>query len=111
MALVFNQARPSKEPEEAVDASPAWGKNEVAKIKELVALTNAYSFTTLGSRDAMLESINEKYRTKRYRDYIRSQFKAGHIDEDQIDEIANTLRAIRYCRRTPTAKSYRRDWM
>lgn len=93
---------------EVQKAEPAYGKTQVEYLRESIAWARAA--TNGNVEHTLLNSINERYRGKAYRDHIKASLSQGHVNQNQIDEMRSMLAGIRYCRRTPHAKGYRYQW-
>lgn len=102
MGILFQD----EEKEEAqVATEPEWGKAQLQELKDVIAAANLS-----GHMSTLIDCINTRYRTKPYRDLIKSNQFLGHISDQQIRDMKFVLAGIRHNRRTPHAKAFRYEW-
>jgi len=104
MGIVFEE-EPEPQTEETV-VEPGYGQAQVEILSDLIDTARAMG-TPLGTH--MIDCINARYRSKAYRDHIKS-LSSTHISHKQVGEMRTKLNGIRHNRRTPHAKAYRHQW-
>lgn len=107
MGIVFEE-NTKVESSVEVAGEPSWGTREVSTLHELI--TNADIMPGGPVREAMYDCINNRYRTKAYRDHIKEMQDKGYISDAHVKKMADMLCQIRHRMRTPRAKAFRRQW-
>lgn len=107
MGIVFEENAKVKS-SVVVEGEPSWGAREVSTLHELI--TNADIMPGGPVREAMYDCINNRYRTKAYRDYVKKMESNGSISPAQMKKMAGMLFQIRNRTRTPRAKAFRWQW-
>lgn len=81
-------------------------------LEELVAAYSAAEAQTAPSvRRALVDGLNQRYRSKPYRDMIKRLMSEGRIDKSVVNAMEDELRRHRFNSRTPHAKAYRYNWL
>lgn len=102
MGLVFDEKK------EAAVQEPAVGAHQVQILTDCIA--EAMKISDLSVRHALIDGINNRYRSFAYRDAVKLWVKEGHMNLKQQAEMAQQLAVIRRNPRTPSAKAFRNQW-
>lgn len=102
MGLIMSQA------EVATETEPTPGRREADTLVNAIHFADGVSDRQ--ARQALIDAINVRYRSKQYRDMIKQWQQSGFINKAQIEEMRHSLARIRHCQRTPPAKAYRYMW-
>ncbi len=110
MGLLFDDDIEEAENVEAAPAiaEPGWGISQ--KTTLLALIQEASNLTSYDTKQALYQAINDRYRSKAYRDYYKEMVDKGHANIHQQNEMQSLLSSIRHCKRTPRAKAYRYMW-
>lgn len=102
MGLVFEPT-----PSVQVQAAP---KGE-GLLLDMKAAYRIVSDTLTGStRELALDGLNNLYRSKTYRDWIKEQVALGHLDKSVVQKMESELLRWRHQIRHPVQKAWRRQW-
>jgi alkyl hydroperoxide reductase subunit AhpC len=74
------------------------------------AYAAASTLPNLGDREVIIDGLNNLYRSKAFRDYIKSHESIGTVDKRVIKDMQRELSRYRHYRRHPAAKAWRYQW-